>query len=175
MCDPVTAMAVGIGASVISTGVSTLGAVQQAQSQQDIHNYQAAVARNNQILAEHQAADAIDRGKIEEGKHREKVKQLIGRQRSIFGSAGLQLDSGTPLDVQLDTAEIGELDSLTIRNNFQRESEAYLIRAQNFGNQAVLNRAAADAINPGLAGATTLLSGVGSVADKYAKFKFYGG
>lgn len=172
MCDLATA---GLALSIVGTVGSTLGAVNQAQGQQNAYNYQAQVNRNNALQAKYQADDAIERGKEEERKKREQTRQLIGRQRSIFGAAGLQVDSGTPLLVQEDTAEVGELDSLTVRNNAEREAHALRFRAENFEAAAKMNSFAADSINPTLAGATTLLGGVGDIASKYAKFKFYKG
>lgn len=164
-----------LGLTALGTGLKAFGAYQQAQSQKQMFAYQAAIQRNNSIYAGYLAKDALERGKIEESSYRTKVRQLIGRQRSIFGAAGVQLDSGTPLLVQEDTAEIGELDALTIRNNFVRESEAHLIRAQNFESNAGLSTAAASAVNPGLAVGTTLLTGAGSIAEKYNRFRFYKG
>ena len=172
MCELAT---IGLALSVVGTITSTLGAVNQAQGQKSAYEYQAAVNRNNAIQAGYQADDAIERGQEEERKTREKTRQLIGRQRSIFGAAGLQTDSGTPLLVQEDTAEIGELDALTVRNNSEREAHALRFRAENFEANARMNSFAADGISPGMAGATTLLAGAGNIAAKYQKFSFYKG
>ena len=172
MCvDPVT---LGIITTVVSTAVSAIGSYQQAEGQKAQYEYQAAVSRNNALASRYQAEDARKRGKIESEKARERKQQLIGRQRSIYGAAGLQLDSGTPLLVQEDAAEIGELDALNVENNFEREAYAHLIKAQNHDSSAALAQAGASSVNPGMAVATSLLSGASGMATQYAQFKFYG-
>lgn len=172
MCDLVTA---GIVMTVASTAVSTIGAAQQAQAQQAQFEYKAAVDRNNALLAQYQAEDAIKRGAQEAETQREKVQQMIGKQRAAFGASGLQVNTGTALLIQEDTAELGELDALTIENNAEREAQALRMRSENFSASARMNDFAGSQISPFMAGATSLLSGVGDAVSMGAKYKRYKG
>lgn len=113
-----------------------------ARAQQDQYDYQAKVDENNRQIAEWQAQDAIDRGEVEEAAHRTKVGQLKGRQRSVLAASGVVVDSGSALDTLADTAELGELDALTIRSNFAREAYDYRVDAMNFKASAGLKRQA---------------------------------
>jgi len=126
---------------------------------------QAELNRFNAEAAEMQADDAIVRGKEAEARHRQVVKQLIGAQRAAFGASGVDVNQGNALDVQADTASMGELDALTIQLNAAREAWGYR-------NQAIDYRARGELAE--MEGQTkaigTLLSAGGSVL--YKKFGF---
>lgn len=162
--------------SLATTGLGTYmqyqGQKAQAVAQQQQYEYQAKVNENNQKIAEWQAQDAKDRGDIAEKQHRIKVSQLKGRQRSALAASGVVVDEGSGLDILGDTAEMGELDALTIRSNAEREAYDYEVSAMNSGAQAGINRASGEnAYAAGNYGAmTTLLSGAGSVADKWYRW-----
>lgn len=102
MCDPGT---LAIGATVFGVG-SDLKASRDAK-QTGVAN-----ARIAAIMAE----DTEQRGLIAEERHRGQVRQLIGKQRAAIGGKNLVL-SGTPLDLLLDTAQLGEEDALQLREN----------------------------------------------------------
>ena len=82
------------------------------------------------------ARDAIERGKIEEDRHRRQVASLKGEQRSQLAASGVELDSGSASDLQADTAMLGEFEALTIRNNAEREAYGYRSAASTYGYQA---------------------------------------
>jgi hypothetical protein len=169
----------------VSTAMTAYGMYSQGQQQKAMGEYQSAVAKNNAITAENNAqiqergaADAEARGRIEEQQHRLKVKGLIGSQRSALAASGVQVDTGSALDVVSDSAMFGEMDALTIRSNAEREAYgmrvgAYNSRAQgaNFiaeGNMAQL--AGSNAARNGMWGAgASLLSGAGQIGMGYAR------
>ena len=165
----------------ISMGMQGIGMVMQyqgqkaqAQAQQQQYDYQAQVNENNKQIAEWQAQDAVDRGSVKEKQHRIKVSQLKGRQRSVLAASGVEVDDGSALDILGDTAELGELDALTIRSNSEREAYDYKVAAMNQGAQAGINRVSGqNAASAGRYGAmTSLLSGAGSIADKWYGYKY---
>lgn len=162
--------------SAAGTGVNVLGQAQAGKAAQAQANYQAAVARNNQIIAERQAADALQRGEIAEKQHRLRVGQLAGRQRVALAANGVVVDQGSALDILGDTRELGELDALTIRSNAEREAYGYRVQGANFAADAGLldARGASARSAASLAGMSSLLSGAGSVADKWYGFKTQG-
>jgi len=79
----------------------------------------------NKRVGEYKEKDAIERGKEEEQKFRKDVKAVIGAQRSITGASNIEIGSGSALDVEQDTAAIGEADALTIRQNARMEAFGY--------------------------------------------------
>jgi hypothetical protein len=144
---------------VAATAYSAYGTYQMGK-------YNQAVAENNAQVAEYQAEDAIQRGELEEKQHRLQVERLKGKQRASIASSGFLVDADTAADVTMDTVEMGERDALAIRSNAEREAWAYKVQASNSRQQGALDMYA------GQSGAgSTLLSGAGSVADKWYRYR----
>ncbi len=155
MCDITTAALV---LSAAGTGTQVYGQYQSGR-------YQSDVMRNNAIIQRRMADDAQRRGENEENRHRMKVAQLKSRQRAQMAAKGLDISQGTPSLILEDTAEMGELDALTIRNNAEREVYGLKTRAQNTESQADVVRQ-----NATMSALGTLMTGGGQVAsDWYAK------
>ncbi len=149
MCDPSGGALTGL---VI--GLTALSAYNQYQVGQE----QKSIARQNAKLADEQAVDTVRRGKTEEDRRRRLTRQQIGSQRAAFGANNVVSSTGTPLGLLADTAEFGELDALTIRNNAAREAFGFKIDSQNFRRRAKL------AGREGTVGAATTLIGGGTQA-----------
>jgi len=169
MCSP------SIFFSALGAVVSFAGARAQGKAEQQRYDYQAKVDANNKKVSEWKAQDAIARGDIKEKQHRLKVSQLKGRQNAVISAGGIEVADGSALDILADTAWMGELDALTIRSNSEREAYDYRVQASNQGAQSQLNTMAGQ--NAATAGnynaMTSLLSGAGSVADKWYTKKGY--
>lgn len=171
----------GLASSLLGTGLSAYGSYQQGQAMAGQAEYQAAVARNNQIIAERNAQDAELRGGLSEDQQRRQTAQLKGRQRASLASNGVVIDEGSALDITSDTAAFGEFDALTIRSNAQREAYNYRVQGSNFqAEENLMRMRGAAGSRAGTTGAvSTLLSGAGSVADKWYGYKYgnsrYGG
>jgi len=124
-------------ASGLSSSISESSAIKsQGEFQAGQFEFQAR-------LAELQAKSAETRGRDESDEALTKAKLLIGRQRAKLAAQGIEIDSGSALDIQLETAELGAVDSLTIRNNAFREASGYRIQAIDFRNRAAFSRIAA--------------------------------
>lgn len=142
MCELTTMLMIG------STVMGAAGAIQQGQAAemqgraaQQASEYNAKVADMNAKIAERQARDAVERGQQEEQQQRMKTSQTIGQQRAALAANGVDLGFGSPLDVLVDTATIGELDALTIRTNTRREERDILQQGANLKGQAGMLRA----------------------------------
>ena len=158
---------------VLSTAFSVVGQMQQGKAAAAQAEYQAAVGRNNEILARRAADDARLRGDEAARRKAVETKQLAGRQRAVLAANGVLVDQGSALDITSDTAEIGKLDELTIRSNAEREALGFEAQGMNFNASANLNQMRADnASSSATAGAFgTILSGAGSVASKWYQYK----
>ena len=166
MCDLVTAT---IAASTL---VGTAGTIQQGNAAQDAANYQAQVAERNREISEMQAVDAKKRGRVEETRKRRQTEQRLGAQRAAMAANGIDIDSGSSLDVLGDTAQFGELDALTIRSNTEREARGFRQQGQNFQSEANLSRARGSAAKTGslFNAGSTLLTGASKGATSFKKF-----
>jgi|GEM_PF-3347557 hypothetical protein len=85
----------------------------------------------NARMYEAQSRDAIRRGYEEEQVFRQGTQKLLGSQRTGFAGQGVDVTSGSALDVQMDTAYQSELDALTIRLNANREAWGFTTKATN--------------------------------------------
>ena len=168
MCDPVTIGVVAVGASALSA----YGQIQAGQAAKQAGDYNAAIARNNQIIAERQAEDAVKRGDIAADEQRRKTARVLGAQKAAIGASGVALDSGTPMDIFGDTAAFGELDALTIKSNAARDAYGYQVQGMNFEAEGAMartrgtNAQRASYIQAG----STLLGGAAQGGDMYMRY-----
>lgn len=117
-------------AQFIGMGAQAGGGI--AQGAQD-----AGTLNANADLMDVKAGEALVRGGINEDIQRNKTAQVAGSQRAAMGSSGIDINSGSNAEIQVETAKMGELDAQTIRNNAMRESWDYTNEAANLRQQAV--------------------------------------
>lgn len=157
MCEPTTIM----------TAVTIASAAFTAQQQRAQGKFQKGVAEYNARVAENEAEETRAAGVERENIQRRKTAELISKQRAQLGAAGIDLGSGSALQLQEDAEILGEADALRIRSNFEAragslETSAELTESQGeFAESAGRNAAVG-----------TLLSGTASalgtgVADKW--------
>lgn len=154
-------------------GLGAIGAYNQGKAGKDAANYRAAVAGNNAIIAEQNAQLELRRGAIEEHEQRTRTAQLIGAQIAGYGAAGIDVASGTALRTQEATAELGETDAVTTRNNAQRRAYGWRTEAQNMRSESAFETVAGRNIyRAGQLGmVTSLVGGAASVGDKWATYE----
>lgn len=122
-------------------------------------------SRYNARVLENEATRTRNKGVTEEMKHREKVQQLISKQRATAGASGVDVGSGSPLQLQNDTELLGEVDALRIREN-------YLDQAQSLDDRSMLTKREGDAAyRKGVIGAVTAIgsayAGSGAVSNSW--------
>jgi len=158
--------------TVVGGVVSAAGAMQGGQAAAAQAKYQAQVAKNNAIMANWAADDAINRGRSQEQIQRLKTAQLISRQRAALASNGVLVDAGSALNLVEDTAMIGEFDALTIRDNAAREAWQNRAQGANFTAEAQLAKMRASSAQQSGFGTAfgTLLTTAGSVGSKWYDF-----
>jgi hypothetical protein len=152
-----------------STALNVYGSYQAGQSAKRQAGYEAAIMETQAGYSEQQAKDAIAIGDEQESRHRAAVRQLIGSQRATMGAQGIDLGSGSALDLQLEAAGMGELDATTIRNNARRQAWGFSVEASDLRNRAKMTRAggraAARAYNN--QAVTTALSGAADIGGLF--------
>lgn len=166
-------LGVSLVTTAIGAGVSAMGAQQQAEASAASNRYQAQVAANNALIAEQNARYAREAGQSQAYQNQYKIRQAVGAQKAQQGASGIDVNSGSPLDVRVSTAELGELDTLTILNNAEREAYGYESQSVNFKAESGLRLMEAD--NDRAAGrlgvAKSLIGGAQSVSDKWLSYK----
>ncbi len=127
-----------MAASAAGSATSAIGSLTTGNANAQAAQYQAAVARNNQIVADQNAAYAEKSGQSQEAVSRQRTASTIGAQRAQMAANGIDIGSGSALNLQTGTAKIGELDALTIRNNAARAAYGYRVQGSDFGANANL-------------------------------------
>lgn len=165
-----TATYIALGASALSAGMGAMGQIQQAGAQAGMAGYQAQLARQNQTIAEWNARRAEERGQVAEQQQRLKTAQIIGAQRAALAGQGADINEGSPLDIQADSARAGEFDALTLRSNAATEAYGQRLQAAGYaGTAAAQDAAAANATaNLPFAVGSSLLGSAGAIAGKWA-------
>lgn len=143
MCELMTLLTIG------STIMGGVGAIQQGQAASASAKYNAQVADMNAKMADRAAKDALERGAMEEQKQRQKTAQIMGQQTAAMAANGVDIGFGSPLDLLVDTATLGELDALTIRTNAYREDRDLRQQGENYRGQAAMNRSQASSARTG--------------------------
>lgn len=152
-------MAFGISAAtwaMVGAGVAATGTLMEGQSQAMASEYNADVARQNAAIAAQQGKAAVEL-------QQRNAKRTIGTMVANYGASGVQVDSGSPLDVLADSASMAELDKLTTQYN-------YALRGLGYSQQANL----AD-MNASSASTSSLLGAVGKAASGYGTYLKMGG
>lgn len=159
-----------LGLNIASAASSAIGQYRQANAVTAQGEAAASVALENAAMARAQGTDATTRGAYTESLVRQGTRQLVGQQRTALAAQGVDVGSGTALDVQSSTAYLGELDALMARNNAAREAWGFEVEASNYTTQANAARSQAAGMAGGLkAGAfNTLLTGA---IDSYGKYR----
>lgn len=123
MGQAISSMAMG-AASFLGSSAQGDAAKMQGAYQQQQYDFEAK-------SLDMQASDAIRRGDKDAAMLKTGAKKMIGSQRAAFAADGVALDSGSALDVQMDTAGSAEVDALQIRNNAWREANGYKIASND--------------------------------------------
>lgn len=148
-----------VAISAVGTGVAVAGQIEAAKAAEEAGKYNEKVARNNAQAAAQQAQYEADR-------IRKRNIVILGRQKAAIAKAGI-LDTGSTLDVFLDSAVEGELDRMAALYGGS-------LRSTNYLSQGRLARMEGDAAKRAgyyraggtlLTGAGNVVSGAGNVAQ----------
>lgn len=165
MCGPLAIPIVLAVVAVAGAGATAYSTYQQAKSAKAQAHYQSAVANNNKIIADRAADDSIKRGAVEEERKRQDIELLKGKQIAGFAGSGTDLSSSSVYDVIGETAALGELDALTIRSNYARESYEKRVMGMNYGAQGLLYNYQAQSINPATSAGLSAVTSAGQFSQ----------
>lgn len=156
--------------------VSAAGAMKQGEAQKSAADYQAAVARNNAVIARQNAEQTRAAGEIEAQNASLKSAATQGSIRAAAAASGLDVNTGSAMDVQDSAARLGMLDALTIQRNAGVKSWAQQNQATGFEAEANLDiMKGANAQEAGDIGAfSSLLTSASSFGGKWMDFKKVG-
>ena len=164
MCPP--AVALGIAAAAVTATGQVLNGIGQSQQ----YRYQAQIDDQNNRLASDQARDSIANTNLEAQRRYRQLADTQGKQQAAMAANGVDLNFGSPVDVQRDTAMIGAEDVGQIYKAGYQRTRGYDIDGWNYRSQAAANRAkASGALMQGI------FSGLGSALGGASQVNFGGG
>jgi hypothetical protein len=154
-------------ATVAQVGGMAMSAYNNSKANKAALGAQAQVNRNNAQIAEWQAEDAIKRGGRDAMKVKTRANRLKGAQRAGFGANGVDMSTGSALQILSDTEYFGEVDAGTVKDNAAKEAWALRNQAMGFNADASLLQGRADREKPLAAAGTSLLTSAGGVASQW--------
>ncbi len=157
------------GLGIAGAGISAIGTISGGIANRNAASYQAAIANNNKIIAEQNAVRAEQAGNVQaEATSRKGAAQVAGIKVGQAAS-GLNVNKGTPVEVQAGQRETNQLDTETVLNNAQLHAYGYRTQATNFEAESKLDKAKADAAVPAsvLSAGGGLLSSASSIGMKW--------
>lgn len=169
MTSPGALGGVGLGASLAGGLVSAFGAQQTGAAQQQMFNYQAAVAQINSKIDLQNSDYAINQGEQQATQYGMKEAQQFGQIRAAQGASNIDVNSGSNAQVQSSERAVAGIDTATIRSNAAKVAYDYDVKSTMDLNQSTLDTMAG--INAKTAGdinaTASILGTVGSVATKW--------
>lgn len=165
--DPVTALALG------SAAIGAVGTLSGASARSSEANYQAQIARNNAIIEQRNATQEIQAGEQQATTQGLKNAAQLGKIKTQQAASGLDVNSGSAVDVRKGQAEVGALDTLTTLHNSIVKAYGYNAQASTDTAQAGLDTMGAqnDLIGGGLAAAGGLLGSASSLSTKWGSMQ----
>lgn len=140
MCDwGISAAVISIVSAISSTAIGTVSAVQSAQAQEAQYEYQAKVAQDNEKIAQMNATEARQKGIEDARLKRIKTLQQVGALQTAQAANGIDISTGTSLDLIEDTKTMGELDAMNSLYDSEKTARNYEIQAGNFANEASMD------------------------------------
>lgn len=153
---------------IIGAGISAGGTLMNGMAQSQAASYQAQVASNNAIIAQQNAVHAEQAGAQQTDAMSKKGAAQEAAIRGAIAANGVDVNSGSAVDVQTSARETSKLDTLTTDNNAQLQVYGYRTQATNYQAQSQLDQMTAASAPIGAAfGATgSLLSNASSIGLK---------
>lgn len=167
--DPASLAVMGL----VGGAVSAAGAVESGYAKSEAAAYQSQVAANNAKIVQQDATLDIQAGEVAAVNQGLKTRARVGQEKASQGAAGIDVNSGSAVDVRAGTEELGMLDALTVRSDaakraYTKEVEATSDTAQS---QLLTAESEQDVTAGWMSGAGTLLSSASSVGGNWSKYQ----
>lgn len=156
--------------------LQAVGSITGGIASSNAANYQAAIARNNAIIANQSATYAEKAGLAAAENQSRKGAQRLAKIKTSQAAAGVDISSESAADVQAGQRMTDQLDTETVLNNAELRAYGYRAQAENFESEAQLSEMKGEqAKTAGYLGAAgSLLSSASSLGGKWNGFNFGG-
>jgi hypothetical protein len=153
-------MAIGLALSAASAAASGMAQKQAADQQAEAMQAQA----NNE---EARAAQTVDQAALEQAKFDREAARLRGQQNAQMAASGLDMNSGSLLDIGLDTAGEQAIDRQNIGFQGKLGAWEHMNQSSALNSQASMTKASGNNAMIGglLSAGGTILGGAGSLGS----------
>ena len=156
-----------LGSQIAGAASSAIGGFFGAKSQKSALNFQADLADTNARIAEISAQSTLAQGQKEVGRLTLRAGALKSSQRANLAANGVDLGVGNAAELQASTDLMKEIDTNQITANAVRSAWGIRTNAVSLQNEALIKRATADSVSPGMAFGSSLISGASKVAGSW--------
>ncbi len=104
---------------------------------------QAQIAQNNSALAGQNAFATANAGEAAQNQAQMKTRAVIGATKAAQAANGIDVNTGSAVDVRASEAELGKMDAMTIRSNAARQAYGYQVEGVTQRAQSKLLKAQA--------------------------------
>jgi hypothetical protein len=159
-------------AGIAGAATSAGGALYSGAAAKNAAVYQSAVAHNNEQIANQNAEYAAKAGQAQAAAQSLKGAAAQGKLKTAQAASGVDVNTGSAVDVRVSQREIEKLDTNTVLNNSLLTRYGYRAQASNFAAEAALDEAKGDSAMLGATiGATgSLLSNASALGSKWWGF-----
>ena len=149
-----------------SSAIGAAGAISSSQASAASAGYNAKVAQNNAQIATQNANFAGAEGNQNVAVQADKTRAQIGATLANQGASGVDVNSGSAVDVRASEAKIGMMNALNIRSQAARQAYGFQTQSASDIGQAQLDRSqqSSDKTAGYLNAGTTVLGGAGKAA-----------
>lgn len=159
-------------AQLLGGAVGAYGDIFQGDAQANAYKYNAAVASQNAQVAQENARLAGESGTATAAAVSLRNMQNMGQIKAQQGASGLDVNSGSAVDVRASAKELGTLDAYNARVQAVREAYGYETQAHNYEAEATLDQYQADISQEAsyFNAAGTMLGAASNAANSYTSW-----
>jgi hypothetical protein len=171
---PIAAVAyASIATAAVGTAASIYASEKSAAAQQQTADYNAQVAKNNAVLAGKNSLTATEQADAQVQKEYTISTQQQGAARVAMAANGIQLNSGSALQVQGDLARVGQKNVQGAQYGGDVNSVGYLNQELNDQSQSGLAIASGqqDAQAGNISAVGDFISGASGVSSKWSSYQ----
>ncbi len=159
-------VSVPLAVMAVSAGIQAYGQHKSAEAASNAQKYNAQVADQNASIAAQKALWTTQEGEQAVNNSEMKTAAQTSAIKTNQAASGIEVNSGSAVDVDNSARILGKMDALTIRSNAARQAYGYQTEQVSDQNQATLDRyGAKNSIEQGkIAMAQTAVQFAGSAA-----------
>lgn len=157
--------------------VGAWGNIEQGNAEQNAYNYNAQVAKQNAYVASQNARLAGESGTATAAAVSLKNRAVYGTTKAQQGASGLDVNSGSAVDVRASEKELGGIDAYNSRVQAVREAYGYQVQSKNDLAESQLDvfQGKQAEIASEFGAATTLIGSLAQAGDQFSSWQSVAG